>query len=83
MSGCGSPLGCGPNTTGPASVVPYALVTDACGRAARIASIRLWLTGAEPMRMDSTLVRSAAASASRSRSIMAIIGGTAVSQVQR
>jgi hypothetical protein len=59
------------------------LVTDACGSACRIASTRLWLTGAEPMRMNSTLERLVRAMRSRSRSIMAIIGGTAVSQVQR
>ena len=48
-----------------------------------MAAIRLALTGAEPMRMNSTLERSVRASSSFSRSIMAIIGGTAVSQVQR
>ena len=42
------------------------------------ASIRAWLTGAEPMR-HSTLDRSVRAKLSFSRSIMAIIGGTAVS----
>ena len=67
----------------PASVVPYAFVTVAAGNAARVAAIRLALTGAEPMRMNSTLERSAFASASCSRSIIAIIGGTAVSQVGR
>jgi len=41
------------------------------------------ITGADPMRMNSTLETSVRASRSCSRSIMAIIGGTAVSQVQR
>ena len=45
--------------------------------------MRLALTGAEPMRTNSTEERSARAISSPSRSIMAIIGGTAVSQVQR
>ena len=41
------------------------------------------LTGAEPMRTSSTDERSVRAMRSLSRSIIAIIGGTAVSQVQR
>ena len=53
----------------------------AFGSARWIDSIRLVLTGAEPMRMNSTLERSVLASVSGSRSIIAIIGGTAVSQV--
>ena len=43
----------------------------------------LWLTGADPIRKYSTLERSVAANLSLSCSIMAIIGGTAVSQVGR
>ena len=58
-------------------------MTLACGSARCSASIRLWLTGAEPMRTNSTLARSVRAISSCSRSIIAIIGGTAVSQVQR
>ena len=64
-------------------MVPYALVTAARGSARFKACIRLWLTGAEPMRTSSTLERSVRAISSLSRSIMAIIGGTAVRKVQR
>lgn len=54
----------------------------AFGRRARICRARASLTGAEPIRTVRTRVRSASARTSRSRSIMAIIGGTAVSHVQ-
>ena len=53
------------------------------GSARFSAAIRLSLTGAEPMRTNSTEERSARAMRSLSRSIIAIMGGTAVSQVQR
>jgi hypothetical protein len=59
------------------------LVIEAFGRAARSAAISAALTGAEPIRTNFTLEKSVRASKSRSRSIMAIIGGTAVSRVQR
>src|SRR6516165_6177347 len=83
VSGTGRPSGWGPNTTGPPSVVPYVFVMAACGRARFSDDIKFWLTGAEPIRTNSKLDTSIEANSSTSRNIMAIIGGTAVRQVQR
>ncbi len=55
----------------------------AFGSRARIWWARVSLTGAEPIRTVRTPVRSLEARRSFSRSIMAIIGGTAVSHVHR
>src|SRR4051812_2144056 len=76
-------LGMWPKTMGLPSVVPYAFRISAFGKVRLILSSKVALAGADPILRYCTDERSAFAIASRSSSIMAIIGGTAVSQVQR
>ena len=79
----GRPSGCGPNMSGPASVVPYACAKTARGNAVLTSSMSFWVRGADPVFTNSTDERSVRASVSRSRTTIASIVGTDVSRVAR